>query len=140
MITVNQLKMINIAPRGRITGDCVIRALAFICQAKAAFDAIESFVMNEQPHFRPDRKDSGGVYTDKLLKDSRKLFGHTFSRVSLAYQGQSLQAFTKYYGVGTYLVCNNNHAFVVKDGEIFDANPIKWHQPVRGAWKAEETA
>ena len=67
MITVNQLKMINIAPRGRITGDCVIRALAFICQAKAAFDAIESFVMNEQPHFRPDWKDSGGVYTDKLL-------------------------------------------------------------------------
>jgi len=136
MITIQQLQMHNVAPRG-VTGSCVPTALCFLTGAH--YQDVEYVLTKEQPEtYRPDIKGNGGVLTHALLKKSRKLFGHLFTSVS----GTKITVgtLTKYYPTGTYLVTRPRHAFVLKDGVIYDGVPIKHKETVTGLWKVEKAA
>lgn len=134
MLTVNQLTMQRLAPRDRETGDCFIKALTFCLQGKTTYVDIEEKVMREQPAYNPRVKRSG-VYGTKFLGRERVLYGRKFTLESM--HVKHLPIFLSWYVTGTYLVINRNHAYVVKDGEVFDGNTIKWNEPIVAAWKVE---
>ena len=127
LLTVNMLTMRNVAPRGKEIGDCVIKALTFICRPSADYSEVESLVMREQFKYNPNAIKTGGVSLFKLLGAERKLFGKHFQRVAglSPYQPILPQNFLHRHLNGVYVVQNHNHAYVVKHGEIFDANPTK---------------
>lgn len=132
MLTVNALTMINIRPRDR-QGDCVPIALTFI--TGAAYTDIEDIILDEQSGYKPHNR-SKGVYTTDFLKESRVLFGTKFTKLNE--KELSLGAFIQKYNKGTYLVCKHRHAFVVKDGQRFDACDSALNVPIIRAWHAEK--
>lgn len=135
MITVDQLALLNLVPRGK-SGCCVLAALRFTTGADY-FD-IEELVQREQPHFRPDLKTSGGVFTDKLLGQQRCLFGHRFIKVV---EGRvPLNVFRGHFPTGTFLVRRKRHAFVIKDGKVFDWFDNTDRCDILAAWKVEKVA
>ena len=131
MLTINQLAMQRLTPRDRRAGDCFIKALTFCLQGKAAYDDIEAIVMREQPAYNPYRKNSG-VYGLKFLGQERRLYGRTFRNAGSYDCLEGFLACERHDC--TYLLVNKNHAFAVKDGEVFDGNPTNWIDPVV-AWK-----
>jgi hypothetical protein len=115
MITVDQLTLLNLVPRGK-SGTCVLAAICFVTGTNY-FD-VEELIQREQPTFRPDLKAGRGVYANKLFGHSRHLFGHTFTK--LTDPVLTLDDFLRRHPTGTYLVCRKRHAFVIKDGKVFD--------------------
>lgn len=134
MMTLNQLKMHNVAPRG-VRGSCVPTSLCFV--TGAPYQDIEYVLVQEQPkNYRPDVQSNGGVYTIKLLGNERKMFGHKFTKVSTEFL--RLYDFVRRYSKGTFLVTKKHHAFVVKDGEVFDLNQHDFMDTIIVAWKVEK--
>lgn len=137
-ITLNQFEMQNIGPRGRNIGDCVVRALTFICRPRGEYDDLEALVLREQSHYNPNAINTGGVVLSKFMRQERKLFGKMFTRVG--YINTLPQDFIRRFYAGTYLVANDNHAYVVKEGDIFDGNPTRWNKPIVDAWRVIDAA
>jgi hypothetical protein len=135
MMTLNQLAMLKVVPRGRF-GACVPTAVAFITGANY-FD-VEDFIRREQPDHRPDIKSGKGVYTDKLFGKLRVLFGHQFLKMPDVEVVGSLHIFVKYHNDGDYLVCNRNHAYVVRNGQVFDGRNDTFNYPIRDVWKVRK--
>jgi hypothetical protein len=137
MLTINQLTMQRITPRDRRAGDCFIKALTFCLQGRASYDDIETIVMREQSQYNPYRK-SSGVYGCKFLGEERRLYGKKFVCQKFGRNNGvvGLSPFINFLAdnPGIYLVVNKNHAFAVKDGQVFDGNPTNWIDPVV-AWK-----
>jgi hypothetical protein len=150
MLTINQLTMQRLTPRDRTAGDCFIKALTFCLQGKATYDEVEEVVMREQSHYNPFRK-SSGVYGYRFLQEKRKFRGKTFTLTEPYFINDQtavasmlgkcdLSCFVRAYTVGTYLITTRNHAFVVKDGEVFDGNTINWGVGIGYVWEVTENA
>ncbi len=137
MMTVNQLQMQNLAPRG-IKGTCVPTSLCFI--TGASYYDVEEILMREQPrNYRPDIKGNGGVNTFGLLGKGRTLFGHRFTLVRQHNRRAETIADFRYENpTGTFLVCIHGHAFVIKDGVGFDLIETYWKNWLVAAWKVEK--
>jgi hypothetical protein len=138
VITVNQLTMINLAPRDREGGDCFIRAMAYILRGRAHYTEIEELVVREQPEYDPYRKTRTGIYSFQFLRYERRLFGKVFKHFRVAlFDKVSIRNFVHNNQMGTFLVCAHQHAFVVENGQIFDARTTRWEEFVREAWIVE---
>lgn len=135
-MTINQLTMINLAPRDREGGDCFVRALAFILRKTAHYTDIEELVMREQPDYDARKKTGGGVASYKFLKHERKLFGRVFRYFHVPMGDRSMRVwqFIEQHSKGTFLICADAHAFVIENGEIFDACRPRLRSFIREAW------
>ena len=133
MITVDQLTLINLVPRSH-HGCCVLAAICFTTGTNY-FD-VEEVVQREQPAFRPEVKGKGGVNTDKLLGKCRRLFGHTFT--SLNEPVMELSSFLRRHPTGTFIVRRKRHAFVVKNGKVYDWLNNADRYDVLQAWQVEK--
>ena len=133
MITVDQLTLINLVPRSH-HGCCVLAAICFTTGTNY-FD-VEEVVQREQPRFRPEVKGQGGVQTDKLFGKSRRLFGHTFTKLNEPVM--ELRAFLRRHPTGTFVVRRKRHAFVVKDGKVYDWRDDAGRYDVLDAWSVEK--
>ena len=97
---------------------------------------MEEVVQREQPTFRPEVKGKGGVNTDKLFGKSRRLFGYTFT--SLDEPIMELSSFLRRHSTGTFIVRRKRHAFVVKDGKVYDWLNNADRYDVLQAWQVEK--
>ena len=132
MMTINQLKMHNIAPRG-IAATCVPTSICFA--TGVSYYDVEEVLVREQPKcYRPDHVTNSGVNTLKLFGASRKIWGHHFVNLFIN-RDISVFSFTRKYLHGTFLVTRRGHMFVVKDGEVFDLNTIQFSATVVEAWE-----
>jgi hypothetical protein len=134
LLTVNQLAMINLSPRAGRYGDCVVKALTFI--TGKIYGDIEETVMREQPRFRPDKKTGQGCNVLALLRSSRRFFGFNFASKTHFPIKMTLNEFVFNHKQGTYLMCIPGHAFVVRDGEVFDACETKWNARITWVYEA----
>ena len=133
MITVDQLTLINLVPRSH-HGCCVLAAICFTTGTNY-FD-VEEVVQREQPNFRPEVKGKGGVNTDKLFGSKRRLFGYTFIRLNEPVM--ELSSFLRRHTAGTFVVRRKRHAFVVKDGKVYDWRNDADRYDVLDAWQVEK--
>ena len=133
MITVDQLTLINLVPRSH-HGCCVLAAICFTTGTNY-FD-VEEVVQREQPNFRPEVKGQGGVRTDKLFGSSRRLFGHPFTKLNEPVM--SLDVILRRHPTGTFVVRRKRHAFVVKDGKVYDWLNNADRYDVLDAWQVEK--
>jgi hypothetical protein len=135
-MTLNQLKMFNLSPRG-IRGTCVPTSLAFL--TGACYQDIEHILVREQPKiYRPEISGNGGVFTQTLLGPSRKLFGHLFTKIYA--HPSTLYRFQMHYKTGSYLLCVHKHALVLKEGEFFDLKPTRVNEAIQCAWEVTKTS
>ena len=138
MMTVNQLKMQNLAPRG-IRATCVPTSICFV--TGVCYQDVEYLLMKEQPNtYRPDIQGNRGVRTEKFLGRKRVVFGHKFECVISFPDTITLAGFLRRHTLGTYLVCKRGHAFVVKDGEVFDLGNYDYSDTLFFAWKVEKVS
>lgn len=135
MMTLAQLKISKVVPRGK-HGSCVPAAISFATGAN--FHDVEALINREQPSFRPDFKTGGGVRTDKLLGKSRRLFDHTFTEIDIGQRDCLLQKFCLNQPKGTFLVRREGHAYVVRDGKVFDWFDNTHKHFVLQAWRVEK--
>ncbi len=133
MITVDQLTLINLVPRSHY-GCCVLAAICFTTGTNY-FD-VEEVVQREQPSFRPEVKGKGGVNTDKLFGRVRRLFGHTFTHLNEPVM--SLDDFLQRHPTGTFIVRRRRHAFVVRNGKVYDWLNNADRYDVLDAWVVEK--
>jgi len=134
---LTQLQMHNVAPRG-VKACCVPTSLCFLTGAD--YQDVEYILTREQPkNYRPDLKTNGGVFTEKLLGQCRKLFGHLFTSVG-AQRGDTVYSFKTRYPTGTYLLQIRRHVFVLKDGIYYDLCATNHHDKLYGAWKVEKVS
>lgn len=134
MMTLATRHMQTIGPRDR-KADCVLRALTFI--TGAAYDDLEDIAIREQ-QYKPYVK--SGIYTEKLLKEERTLFGTTFKRIlfPISQPIHRVWSLQRDYPKGTFLVKINKHVFAMKDGVIYDACGEQLNKIVEGVWIAEK--
>lgn len=133
-MTLNQLKMHNIAPRG-IAATCVPTSICFA--TGASYYDVEEILLREQPGvYRPDHKTNQGVFVNRLLGSARLMLGHKFIRYP--FPRVHLRSFLNMIGMGTYLVNIPRHMFVVKDCEVFDLNNVNLNSLCLEVWKVEK--
>jgi hypothetical protein len=134
MMTLATRHMQTIGPRDR-KADCVLRALTFITGAE--YTDLEDIAIREQ-QYKPYVR--CGIYTEKLLKEERKLFGVNFQRVifPITQPVHRVWSFVRDYPHGTFLVKINKHVFAVKDGVIYDACGENKNAIVEAVWYAEK--
>lgn len=132
MITLNARMMQLIGPRDR-KSDCVLRALTYITGRD--YCDLEEMVKREQPMYGTSKQ--RGIFTDKLLRDKRTIGGYNFVKVSLN-RDLSVEAFRMLYPVGVFFVRVQGHAFVIRDGQQFDACDTNPRKMVLDAWIAEK--
>lgn len=137
VMTINALRMLNLRARGRTGGDCVVLALTFITGA-SYLDVEDIIKQHHSRYMAPESKRAHGVYTERVLRDKFKLFGFTLKKIPLAPNSLSVDTFKRVFPDQTYLVCIHRHAFVVQNGEQFDAGDSSGKCLVRDAWIAEK--
>lgn len=122
-----------IGPRDR-KGDCVARAITFITSGD--YTEVEDMILREQSSYGPYSA-TKGVYTHRFLKSSRVIQGVRFTLMANM-RGKTVGLFRTLFNTGTYLVCKAGHAFVIRDGEVYDANETPDRVQLVEAWKAEK--
>jgi hypothetical protein len=135
-MTINQLKIQNLAPRG-IRGTCVPTSICFV--TGVSYQDVEYLLVREQPKlYRPEIRGNRGVDTGALLGRQRTMFGHRFILVPI--EGCTLMYILSKFSVGTYLVHVNGHVLVVKDGEVYDLVNTNMATKVVNVWKVEKVS
>lgn len=136
-MNLNQLAMVNIAPRG-IRGTCVPTSLCFV--TGSSYYDVEEVLTREQPRtYRPDIKGNRGVDSLKLLGQSRNLFGFKFTKINFAGRiGHRLYSLRDSLTVGTYVVTVPHHMLVLKDGQIYDLSNTSLNAVILNVWKVEK--
>jgi hypothetical protein len=134
-MTINALQMVNLRARGRTGGDCVVLALTFITKA-SYLDVEELICQHHSRYMVPGGTRAYGVQTDKVFKNEFTIFGYRLSKIDVF--PCSIHTFIQTHPEGTYFVRIHRHAFVVKDGQQFDACDSKHNNLVLGVWKVEK--
>jgi len=101
---------------------------------------VDNFLQAHYPRYKPQNKTSDGIPAFELLASNPALFGCRFTRVvrpNLLDRWISLYSFIRDNLSGTFFVCKPRHAFVVKDGDVYDLNEVDYSSPVDGAWRVE---
>ena len=109
----------------------------------ASYWDVDNFLQALYPKYKPHNKTTSGIPAYELLGNVKVLFGHKFTkvvRVNNKTDWLSLYSFIHDNLVGTFFVCKPHHAFVVKDGDVYDLNDVDYSAPVDGAWKVEKVA
>jgi hypothetical protein len=133
-MTLNQLRMHNIAPRG-IRGTCAPTSICFA--TGASYYDVEEVLLREQPgNYRPDIAGNRGVDSIKLFGAERKLFGHKFTRD--LFPAMTIRYFVSRWKTGTYLLVIPRHMLVIQNGEIFDLNNTNLNSIVLAKWMVEK--
>jgi hypothetical protein len=132
-MTVRALQMSKIGSR-TARSDCVARAITFATSGD--YGEIVDTIRREQSQFNPERE-RAGVYTGRLLKTERRMSGHMFKKILFA-PHFLVGLFRREYSTGTFLVCTYRHAFVIKDGEVWDALDTSDREIIREAWVVEK--
>ena len=135
-MTVTQLLMHNLAPRG-ITATCVPTTICF-CTGASYYDVEEVLVREQPKNYRPDLRGNKGVHTDQLLRESRVLFGHKFTRASFSPRGFTVDGFIRTHPRGLFLLRIHKHVFAVKDGVVYDLCNTNMREQVFAAWQVEK--
>ena len=137
VMTINALKMINLRPRNRTGGDCVVLALTFIT-GHSYSDVEDVIKLHHSRYMAPEGTRAHGVFTRSLFKDEFTILGHKLTRVPAPPIQNRIWSFKQLNPKGTFLVCIPRHALVIKDGEQFDAIDSDVDKPVEEAWAVEK--
>lgn len=131
-MTINALKMINLRPRNRKGGDCVVLALTFI--TKAEYAEVEDLIKRHHSRYMaPEGLKAHGVYIEKVFKDHFEIFGYHLHRMHIP-NNHTIQSFINWNPKGTFLVCIPHHALVIQDGQQYDAADSRVNSPVESVW------
>ncbi len=132
-ITVNQLAMINLAPRG-VKACCVPTTLKFL--TGECYQDIVSVLGFHLAKFR----EGEGVQSTQFFGTSKVVFGHRFTEVYNVLRDHRIsvsQARCK-FSEGSYYVRVPRHAFALREGQIFDLSNTGIMTPVLNVWKVEK--
>lgn len=128
-MTLNQLKMANLAPRG-VRGCCVPTALCFV--TGECYQDIDSFLKTSWAPYKRGK----GVNVNTVFGNACQIFGYKIVKQTQIKEGyERLWSLREKLPTGTYLVSNRGHMFVMKDGEFFDYNKTNINDIVYGVWE-----
>jgi hypothetical protein len=128
LVTINQLKMINLAPRG-IRATCVPTSLCFVTES--CYQDVDHLIQTEQARYR--RGD--GVVTTSFLGEEKNVFGYKFTKLTDITPGtRRLYSIQKELGQGTYVITIPRHMLVLKDGQFFDLCTTNPNSIVHHVW------
>jgi len=132
-MTINALKTLNLRPRNRTGGDCVVLALTFITGA-SYMDVEDVIKQHHSRYMKPESTRAHGVFTEQLFKDEFTIFGYKLTKLDDSVMNHRLWSFIKDHQNGTFFVKIYGHALVVKDGQQYDRADSSVNCPVLAAW------
>lgn len=158
-MTLNALQMLNLRPRNRSGGDCVVLALTFA--TGLPYDDVEDYIRNcHSRYMAPTGTKAHGVCTHSVFKNEFTILTHKLVKVYDSYRALcdwaaahpmrqvsargwncepqpdfTVADFIQQNPIGTFIVTIKRHAFVVKDGKQFDGCDTKLSAGVENVWK-----